>query len=89
VKAREAPGPLEIAAHVVHRERRRVRRQERIGRRKLLRACEHGALRLDLLDDRLDDELGARERLVEVRGHHHRLSRPLPSRVEALLRGAP
>ena len=56
VETGEALGPLQLAAHLVDRERRRVRGQDRVGRRELLGPREDRALRLDLLDDGLDDE---------------------------------
>ena len=85
VEAGEALGPLQLAAHLVDRERRRVRGQDRVGRRELLGPREDRALRLDLLDDGLDDELGAGERLVEIGGHRDGLPRPLARGLQALL----
>ena len=85
VEAGEALGPLQLAAHLVDRERRRVGGQDRAGRRELLGPREDRALRLDLLDDGLDDELGARERLVEIGGHRDGLPCPLARGLQALL----
>ena len=77
VQARETLGPAKRRGERSERQRRRVRRQDRVGRRQLLCPYEELALRLELLDDRLDHELGACERLVGGRRHPH-AARVLP-----------
>ena len=83
VEAREALGMLQVAADLGERERRGVGGEDRIGRGDLLGAREDRALRLRLLDDRLDDEVGAGECLVEVGRHADGVSGPLAGGIEA------
>ena len=56
-----AVGPARRRAEGGDRDRRRVRRQDDLGLRDGVERAEQGALGLEVLDDGLDDEVGAGE----------------------------
>ncbi len=61
--AHHALGRRRRGGDLRHRERRRVRREDRVRPADALELGEQGALRLELLDDRLDHEVAGREGL--------------------------
>ena len=54
-------GPRDRSGYLRHRERRRVRGEDGIGPHDRLELAEEGDLRVEVLDDRLDDEIAARQ----------------------------
>ncbi len=77
VHADDALGPGRGGRDLGHRERRCVGRKNRVGAAEPIEVCEEGTLGLELLHDRLDDEIAVRERL-EVRRDREASGRRVP-----------
>ena len=61
MQADEARRVRERGRDLLERDRRRVGREDRVGLRALLDRGEQRPLRLDVLEDRLDDDVGLRD----------------------------
>ena len=74
VHADDALRPRRRRGDLGHREGRRIGGEDRVGAADPVQVREERALRLDLLDDRLDDEVAPRER-VEIGGRRETTDR--------------
>ena len=80
----DALGVLELGAHLGHRERRRIRREDALGRDDSLELREHLLLDRHLLEDRLEDEIATGEHLPLGAAGDERAQEPRLALAETL-----